>query len=124
MKRRDLYIALMVLSVMFMAFPETVIHPFANKSPIQLNVYAWVHLVHLQLIAQIMMSVYDSHPDEKIDNKLYLVFMMYDWIDFTLTCNQPYSHIWNVPVTANILSLIGFICMTAAYRIWRTRFKL
>ena len=105
----------MALSVMFMAFPESVIHPFANDTPIQINVYAWIHLVHLQLVAQIVMNVYDTQPDEAWDNKVYLTFMLYDWIDFAVTCNQPYFKIGPLPVTANIISLIGFIFVSSDY---------
>ena len=109
MKREFFYIMLMGLSVMFMAFPETVIRPFYGNTPIQLNVYAWIHLMHLQLCAQIMLNVYDSRPEEMIANKAYLGFMLYDWADFAVTCNQEYFKIGPVPVTANIISLIGFI---------------
>lgn len=113
LRRRHVYIALMAMSVLFMAFPETVIHPFANASPIQLNVYAWIHLVHLQLVAQIVLNVYDSRPEEAFDNKAYLAFMLYDWIDFGLTCNTEYFKIGPVPITANILSLLGIITVYA-----------
>lgn len=106
---------------MFMAFPDTYIHPFIGDAEIQLNVYAWIHLVHLQLIAQIMMNVHDSQPDEIADNKIYLAFMLYDWIDFAVTCNQPYCHIGNIPVTANILSLVGFI-LVSSVKIEKSRY--
>ncbi len=110
----------MALSVMFMAFPTTIINPFVNEYSIQLNVYAWIHLVHLQLVAQIVMNVYDSQPEEVFDNKAYLAFMVYDWIDFAITCNQEYFHIGKIPVTANILSLVGFVSIySLRHRVFR-----
>jgi len=123
MKRRHFYIAMMALSVVFMAFPETTIHPFLPMFdvPIKTNVYAWIHLVHLQLVAQIVLNVYDSQPDEAFDNRAYLAFMVYDWADFALTCNQEYTRIWSIPVTANIIALIGFI-LVSSYGVVKTRY--
>lgn len=115
MRRENLYIALMAMSVLFMAFPTTIVHPFLPifDVPIQLNVYAWIHLVHLQLVIQIGLGVYDSKPDELYTNRWYLALMVYDWADFTLTCNQAYFHIGPIPVTANIISLLGFLAVTS-----------
>lgn len=127
MKRRHFYITLMAMSVMFMAFPTTVIYPFwplFPGTPIQLNVYAWIHLVHLQLVAQIALNVYDSQPDELRDNRLYLAFMVYDWADFTLTCNQEYSKIGPIPVTANVISLAGFVILSSFGQVKTRYFKL
>jgi len=120
MNRGHLYIFIIAASVMFMAFPETVIHPFLTDSPIQLNVYAWIHLTNFQLVIQILLSLYDSKKDELIYNGWYLVFMCYNWIDFTLGCNTVYAKIGVLPISANVISVAGFF-IVLGYMKWRTR---
>lgn len=104
------------MGVAFESIPYgNTIHPFPfSATGIGLSTYIYFHIDKLIWVMVGSLLVSDSKSSERWTNVVFLSVLVFDWIDYALTCNQMWFEV-GFPVTGNLVKLLAFGILT---RVW------